>query len=105
MKIRVTSPAEAEYAEAAAFYELAEDGLGDIFIQSVTAAVNLLTKHPALGKQTRENVRSLATRKFPYNIVYEIVHDEIVIHAIAHQSRMPDYWVDRISNNADDQEQ
>jgi plasmid stabilization system protein ParE len=97
MKIRISSAAEAEFAEAASYYEQAEEGLGDKFISAVSVAVSKIKKYPALGKLRRKTVRSLATRKFPYNIVYEVGNDEIVIHAIAHQSRLPDYWIDRIS--------
>lgn len=105
MKVRITSPAEAEFADAAAYYEIAEDGLAEKFINSINAALSKIKKHPAIGKPRRTNIRSIATHKFPYNIVYEVHKNEILIHAIAHQSRLPDYWVDRISTNAEDQEQ
>ena len=97
MRIRISSAAEAEFAEAATYYEQAEEGLGDKFITSVTVAVSKIKKHPALGRLRRKAVRSLAVNKFPYNIVYEVGSAEIVIYAIAHQSRLPDYWIDRVS--------
>lgn len=95
MKIRLTSAAEADFAEAAGYYNEAEEGLGSIFINAVNTTVSKIGKYPFLGQVKRKSIRSIATSRFPFNIIYEIIKDEIVIHAIAHHSQKPDYWVDR----------
>ncbi len=32
--------------------------------------------------------------KFPYKLLYALEHDHIVVIAVAHQHRKPDYWAD-----------
>jgi hypothetical protein len=36
--------------------------------------------------------RCLTTQRFPYGIIYEATETEILILAIAHMHRRPDYW-------------
>jgi len=81
---------------------MAEDGLGETYINAVNAVVSKIEKHPAIGKTRRTNIRSIPILIFTYDIVYEIKNDEIMIHAIAPQSRLPDYWIDRISFGDED---
>jgi plasmid stabilization system protein ParE len=96
MKSRFTSVAETEYADAAAYYEV-EACLGDDFIATVLNMVHRLEDHPKLGPVIGLRVRSIPIPRFPFSIVYEILDKEIVIVAVAHQSRKPGYWRDRIS--------
>jgi hypothetical protein len=34
-------------------------------------------------------------RRFPFNVLYQVLPDEIRVIAIAHQRRKPDYWKSR----------
>lgn len=88
--------AETEYADAAAYYE-AEACLGQNFIATVLNMVHRLEDHPRLGLVVGLRVRSIPIPRFPFSIVYEIVNNEIVIVAVAHQSRKPEYWRNRTS--------
>jgi toxin ParE1/3/4 len=36
--------------------------------------------------------RRLVLPRFPYNLVYEVHDDLLLIVAVAHQRRHPDYW-------------
>ena len=35
-------------------------------------------------------------RGAPYSLFFQVNTDEIVIFAVAHHSRRPDYWIDRM---------
>jgi plasmid stabilization system protein ParE len=35
---------------------------------------------------------------YPYDLVYSVRADEIVVLAVAHHSRQPEYWADRLRN-------
>ena len=37
----------------------------------------------------------MAVRRFPFGILYRVDPDEIVILAVMHLARQPDYWRDR----------
>ena len=96
MRSRFLSAAEEEFGDAAAFYEGEEFSLGEEFIAGVFATVDLLQRQPMLGKPAGGRFRSFPVRKFPFNIIYKLDEDEIVVVAVGHQSRKPGYWRDRI---------
>lgn len=96
MKSRFVSSAEEEFADAGAFYESERLGLGDEFFETIRAAVNLLEEIPETGSPIDSSFRSVVIRRFPYRIVYKIADSEIIIIAVAHQSRHPEYWRDRM---------
>lgn len=74
----------------------AEACLGENFIATVLNMVHCLEDNPRLGRLVGLRVRSIPIRRFPFSIVYEIVNNEIVIFAVAHQSRRPQYWKGRL---------
>lgn len=43
-----------------------------------------------------ENTRKAVLRKYPFNLIYSLLNENIYILAIAHQNREPEYWIDRI---------
>lgn len=96
MKARFTSVAETEFSDAADFYENSEPGIGEEFIDAVLSSIARIQTYPNLGRLIKRNFRSIPTRTFPYNLIYVVLDDELIIHAVAHQSRKPEYWIDRI---------
>jgi len=58
------------------------------------------THRPQLGLDFTAAVRAAVRRvrllRFPYNLVYCATTTEILILAVAHQRRAPDYWGHRI---------
>ena len=39
-----------------------------------------------------EGVRKMQLRKYPHKLVYEILKGELVVYAVMHERRHPDYW-------------
>jgi plasmid stabilization system protein ParE len=95
MKIVFSSLAVIELDDAVHFYELAFEGLGKAFKDEIKAAALRLLKYPEIGSVVRGDVRKILLHKFPHKLMYSIEKDQIFIIAIAHQHRMPDYWVDQ----------
>lgn len=89
---RFLPEAEAEFAEAAAFYEAAEPGLGLAFAQEVERTVDRICAFPESGATLGTVVRRAIVSNFPFLIVYRIGSGEILIAAVAHQRRRPGYW-------------
>lgn len=88
--------ADVELAEAGAFYDARKTGLGVEFLEEVHRAIALIRTTPDLGKAQRRGTRRLLVRRFPYSIVYRDEADRILIVAVAHQSRRPGYWRQRM---------
>lgn len=87
--------ADQELADAALFYEAQAPLLGADFLDDVERMVEVLCHYPELGRLTEETVRTLATRRFPYVIIYQVFAERVCILAIAHQRRRPKYWSGR----------
>jgi plasmid stabilization system protein ParE len=98
MQARFLKPAEAEANEAIAYLDEQRTGLGDRFEQDLLATVTLVSQHPFSGKAISDIVRQLRLRTFPYNIIYVVDGDEIVIVAVAHHRRRPGYWRGRLAS-------
>ena len=90
------SPALTEMTEAALFYDAQVQGLGKAFLNTITRAVADIQQHPRRWPIIHKNVRRRLVGRFPYGLLYRDTPTEIVIIAVMHLHRRPDYWVDRI---------
>lgn len=86
-----------EYNEAAFYYARKEPGLDLRFILCVEQAIELVLQDPMRWRQIDQDVRRCLTRVFPYGILYTIEEDYILIVAVAHCSREPNYWRHRVA--------
>ena len=93
---RFLTPAEEEMAEAALFYEAASSQLGSDFLDDVQRAVDRLRKFPQAGEAIDSDLRRTLLHRFPFNLVYTIEENVIVVIAVAHQGRRPGYWQSRV---------
>ena len=82
--------------EAAVYYETQVDGLGNAFLAKVESAVHDVVKHPGAWPVVRNEMRKRLLHRFPYALLYRVDPDEIVIVALMHQRRRPEYWLGRI---------
>ena len=93
--IRFHPEAEAEMIDAAAWYEAQQTDLGKRFLTSVQDAHNRIDLNPELYAQIEGDVRRCLTRTFPFCVLFRIRSDIIVIMAVMHLHREPDYWKNR----------
>jgi len=93
---RFLPPAKAEMTEASQFYEAASTGLGSNFLDDVRRVIERLREHPYLGQTVAPNLRKTLLHRFPFSLIYSVDADQILIIAVAHYGRRPDYWQDRV---------
>ena len=100
-RVRILQDAAEEAIEAAAWYERERAGLGVEFSQAVDAAIDLLeeeivplTNMP--GAAGSRGAKRLVPKRFPYNIVVWELPEDVLVVAVAHHSRRPGYWRDRL---------
>ena len=93
--IVIRPAAEAELAEAYAWYEQQRPGLGDGFLLRVDACVSGIQRNPLLHPIVHRDVRRAFLRRFPYGVFYVPGEDRITVLAILHLSRDPTRWMDR----------
>ena len=81
--------------EASLFYEARSEGLGFEFLDGVQRLIDLMRKHPKLGQSVGGGFRRAVLRRFSFSLIYSEEPGEVVIIAVAHQKRRPDYWRER----------
>ena len=94
MRVVFTKYAAQELEDAARYYEREFSGLGHRFKQEVRRASLRIAEYPLVWSTERGDVRKCLLHKFPYKLLYSIEPDHIVVIAVAHQHRRPDYWID-----------
>ena len=95
---RLLSRASDDLEAGVSYYESENPGLGYRFTLEVRRLCRLIAKSPAGGFEVRPDVRRRILRRFPYSILYTVDDGEILIVAIAHQSRRPGYWSRRVQD-------
>ena len=89
--------ADNELIESAAFYEQRRESLGEAFLGAVAEALVKIQTHSKLGTPGKFSTRSWKAKRFPFRIVYLEQPDRIWIVAVAHLSRKPNYWLERLN--------
>lgn len=96
MKSHAFHPAaRAEFEADIRFYAIERSGWGQRFTDAVLCAVHQACTFPGSGSEYRDGIRMLVTKDFPFVIFYELVDETIVIWAVMHGARRPDYWKSR----------
>ena len=93
--VRFLEPAEMELNEAARYYTMRVAGLGADFLDSIDAAILDIQDDPERCPIVRSEIRRRLVLRFPYALLYRIDSDEIVIEAVMHLHRQPNYWTSR----------
>jgi hypothetical protein len=87
--VRLLDIAEIELDHAIRWYESLAPGLGDAFLIEVV-------RYPEAWQSLDEGVRRCRLSRFPYGLIYTIETGDILVLAVAHLHRKPDYWRDRL---------
>lgn len=82
--------------EAADFYYLERPGLGTDFLDAVEGTMQQVIEHPESSPVVRGHVRKCTVARFPYSVVYSVRSGGVFVSAVAHSSRRPFYWQDRL---------
>jgi plasmid stabilization system protein ParE len=96
MSFRFLPPAQTELLDGISYYAAIEAKLGARFEQAVTDAVRGAVAHPERGAPRSKSTRRWLVKGFPFGVIYRASDSEVVVVAVAHQRRQPDYWVRRV---------
>jgi plasmid stabilization system protein ParE len=95
-RLIIRPEAEAELAEAFDWYERRVPGLGADFLAAVDAALEAVLSHPLQHPVVYKTVRRVLTRRFPYQVLFVVKEDAVVVIAVFHGARDPKSWQDRL---------
>jgi plasmid stabilization system protein ParE len=95
VKIEFLEAAQTELDQAFEWYEIQQKDLGLQFLNEFDAAVRRIIRYPESYILIGKDVRRCLIKRFPYGVLYGIDADKIIVIAVAHLHRKPDYWIDR----------
>lgn len=98
MKLRFLSIAEKELSDAISHYEHQRPGLGHDFAAEALRAADRALAFPAAWPVMQSGIRRCRFNRFPYALLYAIEDDALLVIAVAHMHREPDYWRNRLKD-------
>ena len=88
--------AASELIKSPEFYERRNPTLGEFFLSTFEVTLPRIQPNPELGSRADRMPRSWKTKRFPFRIIYLEQPDRFWIVAVAHLSRNPNYWIQRL---------
>ena len=96
MKIRYLPEADGELEDAVAYYHARNPQAAKRFDAAVRHEEWHLQNHPYSAAATLAPWRAWPIPHFPYSLIYQVARQELIVVALAHHSRRPGYWKDRL---------
>ena len=96
MRLRFLSLAKKELDEAVMYYDHQLPGLGFRFFQEISSGVQRIQFMPDAWTKVGDQTRRCLLKSFPYAIYYVIESDQIIVTAVAHLHRDPEYYRTRM---------
>ena len=93
---RFTKQARSELLAQTAYYEALRKGLGTRFRTEVEGAAQRAATFPEHGKPSARGTRRRLVTDFPFSVIYTEVEYGVLIHAVADDRRLPEYWLSRL---------
>ncbi len=100
--LRILAEAEAEIDSARRYLNERSAGLGGRFLDELAEALDAIGSRPLSFAKLEtlpldQPYRRALLATFRYAVVFEMLESEIIVVAVAHASREPNYWLGRPS--------
>jgi hypothetical protein len=91
-EVELHESADEEFKAAITFYESRQAGLGDAFLKRVSEGFELIKAQHSPVKFCPRPSDAIWFHNFLISIVYRFESDRILVLAVAHWNRRPDFW-------------
>lgn len=95
MTVNFLPDASQELLASIEWYEERNEGLGERFLSKVHEAIAFICDNPTLHPEYNNGLRKIIISTFPYAVIYKYQDGSILVIAVAHLKRQPDYWKKR----------
>lgn len=86
----------AELERAKRWYDRQRQGLGESFFQEISAAITRIQEAPKTWPEFGQGTRRFLVHRFPFAVVYSQHANRLLVVAVMHLNRRPDYWQSRL---------
>lgn len=91
----ICSAAEVDYAESLKWYAERSIEAANDFDAEFDRAITQIAGAPERFPMCDSRHRYFLLRRFPFRIIYRSVASDVLVIAVAHGSRSPNYWANR----------
>jgi len=96
-RLEVAKPAVEELTAAVRWYEQRRPGLGARFFDAVVRTLSRILALPDSGSPVEKlEARRTLVAGFPYQVVYRLHEEKVLVIAFAHVKRRPGFWRRRL---------
>ena len=95
MKFKFHPEAEIELNSAIDYYEATKSHLGLEFASEVYETIHRVIEYPHAWQKMTSQTRRCLTNRFPFGIIYYIKDEILIVVAVMHLNRKPNYWSSR----------
>lgn len=93
MQLKFPRGVREEARGAIDYYEAERPGLGDHLWQELQISIRWILSNPTVPRLRPGDYRRVNLHAFPYYIAYATRGEFVVLLAIGHAARKPEYWV------------
>ena len=94
-EVIVTSAAEQDFTASLCWYANQSREIANDFDSEFDRVMQELLLDPERFPYCDDVHRFVLMRRFPFQVIFRIDGSDVVIIAVAHASRSPDYWLNR----------
>lgn len=95
-RARFSREARSELLAQTVYYETIRRGLGARFRAEVEVPAKLAAAFPLHGKPAAGGTRRRLVVDFPFKVFYTETDYGVLIHAVAGDHQLPEYWLSRV---------
>jgi hypothetical protein len=99
MNVSFLQPAEDEFIEAIAYYNLQSEGLGLDFAVEIKLTLARIINFPKAWTPLSKRTRRCRVNHFPYAVLYQMRGDLILVVAVQNLYKHPDSWKARLHSD------
>ena len=97
--VRLARLAQADLADAQAWYDAEVPGLGDELLVAVKRKLAAIGENPKRFAIVHRDVRRALVERFPYGVFFQELDASIRVLAVVHLARHPSTWRTRMQNS------
>ncbi len=95
-RVQYHDGAAADVKTALAWYQKRSGKAAVDFIEELGQAVETIRQAPDRWPAGKNNTRRFLLWRFPFSIIYSEQESVVIIWAVAHGNRRPEYWAHRL---------
>lgn len=96
MTLLFHAEASDEVDEAFAFYLRKEPRAAWDFLAELDQQLQRVQATPQHFPAWRHGTQRALLKRFPYQIIFHLEEDRIVVYSVSHQQKKPDHWAHRL---------